>query len=179
MFSKITTCDKRYLPSKSPLAISREMYDWTLEEGYTAPPSWCTRKKARLLQNNTRSRLVLLAQHFPTFTPSFETPDEDLCEDVIKTIETIFDVYVKTPIDEIKRVPKKIFPMLDHSLDELMSLSLADFEYLEGRLPKPVFGAIVNYLKNPEVINKYEDLGGSIWYGIEWNKRFARFFDKI
>ena len=154
------TTDKRYLPGKSPLAISKEMYDWTLEEGYTAPPSRSTLEKDRLKMRNKKGRLALLSYGFPTFYQSFETPDKDLCEDVIKTIENIFDVYFKTSVDQVKKVPKKFIKALDSSynspLEELMSMSWADFEYLEKKLPKVVFDAIANYLQSPKAKSKYE-----------------------
>jgi len=48
-----------------------------------------------------------------------------------------------------------------------MSLTLADFEYLEGKLPKKVFKDIMAYLKSPRALKELrhqQDLNASYFF---------------
>jgi hypothetical protein len=61
----------------------------------------------------------------------------------------------------------------DDYLEDIMSLTLADFEYLESKLPRGIFKDITKYLKSPRAIKECERLHD------EFLTRFCTSYDKI
>jgi len=134
-----------------------ETYDWTLEDGGTAPPSQCTMNKARMHDRDRRRiKKVYIARDAADRIMTADSEYSSLCSFLAAEVLTHFGIYQEgyagfdpDTQERMEKALKQSGPPFPSDLEEEIlreGLVFVDFLGLSN-VPDPIVNAIESYIK--------------------------------